>query len=371
MVVLGIISYQVFPAEMGGQKCVDGFYRTLAQKADVILAVSKDNQTDTLPGIPVHNFLYNHWKAPLNLMYLFRLIRLIRKNKVDVVILEHSYMGWLGLLLRWLTGTPYVIHSHNIEAFRFRDMHRFFWKWYHSYERYVHRKANHNFFITPEDQQYAIQHWKILQEKTTVITYGTFTGMDLLHQRALARRRLIEHFSLPPTTLLFLFNGTMNYAPNTDALYGIVHDLLPRLRLLRVQFRIFICGKGLSSEWEELLKEQPELLVAGFVPDLTIFMAGTDCSINPMTLGAGIKTKMVEALAAHQQVITTESGAQGIIPAYTGDKMRIVPDYQWQAFAIAMSQVNIYQHTPIDPQFFEHYQWDRIIERAIVSLEAL
>lgn len=371
MVVLGIVSYQVFPAEMGGQKCVDGFYRSLAKKASVLLAVSKDNQTDTLPGVPVHNFLYDHWKGPLNIIYLFRLIKMIKKNKVDVVIIEHSYFGWIGLLLRWFTGKPFVIRSHNIEAYRFRDSGRFWWRWYYVYERYIHRKANHNLFITPEERAYAIDKWQIKPEVASVATYGIFSGMDLLPQRPVARRRIIEYFQLPPTTILFLFNGTLDYAPNKDALYVIVHEILPRLRNLRVQFRIFICGKGLDAEWEALLNEQPELLVAGYVPDITLFLAGTDCSINPMTLGAGVKTKLVEALAAHQQVISTHSGAYGIIPEYSANKVRIVPDYNWQAFANAMAQVNVYHHAPIYPAFFEHYLWDNIIERTLVSLKAL
>ena len=113
-IVLGIISYQVFPAYMGGQKCVEGFYKQLAVHTKLFLAVSKQNSTDSIANVQTANFLFDHWKGPLNIIYLWKLIRLIRKQKVDVIIIEHSYFGWLGLLLRFLTQKKLVIRSHNI-----------------------------------------------------------------------------------------------------------------------------------------------------------------------------------------------------------------------------------------------------------------
>lgn len=70
-VVLGIVSYAVFPARMGGQKCVQGFYEQLAKETKLILAVAKNNQTNTIPGAQVENFLFDHWKGALNIIYLF------------------------------------------------------------------------------------------------------------------------------------------------------------------------------------------------------------------------------------------------------------------------------------------------------------
>jgi len=68
---------------------------------------------------------------------------------VDIILIEHSYLGWLGILLRALTGKPFVIHSHNIEAQRFKIAGKFWWKLYEQYERFVHAKANH-VFIKPK-----------------------------------------------------------------------------------------------------------------------------------------------------------------------------------------------------------------------------
>lgn len=370
-VVLGIISYPVFPAQMGGQKCVEGFYKELSTHTKVVLVVAKQNRTNSIPHVQVENFLFDHWKGPLNILYLFRLIALIRKQKIDIIIIEHSYFGWLGLLLQFFTGKKLIIRSHNIEAYRFRDLQRPFWKLYYLYERIVHRKADHSFFITEEDQSYALTNWLLDPLKSSVLTYGVSLDSAILDLKPTLRKRLIDYFNIPSNCTLFLFNGTLNYTPNTDALHVIVYELLPRLRNYRLSFRIFVCGKNLSAQWEKVLKEQPELIVTGFVDDISIFMSGTDCSINPVTLGGGIKTKLVEALAYHQTVITTQTGAKGILPALTGAKMRVVPDYNWELFANAMNNFNPYQQGNTPEPFFERYHWPAIVDKALVSLNRL
>lgn len=369
--VLGIVSYSVFPASMGGQKCIQGFYEQLAKETKVVLAVSKNNQTDTVPGARIENFLFDHWKGPLNIWYLFRLTKLIRKQQIDIIIVEHSYFGWLGLLLHWFTGIPFVIRSHNIEAFRFRDMQRLFWQSYYAYEKYIHRHAHYSFFITPEDCSYAMRQWGLKPGKCSVSTYGIQQQHTYEFSKPVLRKRILEYFQISDHTLLFLFNGTLNYTPNTDALHIIVYELLPKLRQNKLSFRIFICGSNLSAPWEQVLKAQPEIIVAGFVDDIFVFMIGTDCSINPVTLGGGIKTKLVEALSCHQLVITTATGAKGLIPEFTGDKVKIIPDYDWTSFANAMCNVNPNQQSLTSAAFFENYNWKHIVDKALVSLRSL
>ncbi len=369
--ILGIISYPVFPAQMGGQKCVEGFYKQLSTQTKLVLAVSKQNRTDSIPEAHTENFLFDHWKGLLNIVYLIRLIRLIRKQKIDIIIVEHSYFGWLGLLLRFFTGKKLVIRSHNIEAYRFRDLQRLFWKVYYRYERIVHRKADHSFFITEEDMAYALSNWKLDPQKSSVVTYGISLGNTIFDLRPTLRKQLIEYFKIPHNCSLFLFNGTLNYTPNTDALHVIVNELLPRLRNHHLSFRIFICGKNLSPQWENVLKDQPELIVTGFVDDISVFMTGADCSINPVTLGGGIKTKLVEALACHQTVISTQTGAKGISPQLSGSKMKIIPDYDWKLFASAMNSFNPSQQANTPIPFFEHFHWQAIVDKALVSLGRL
>ena len=82
--VLGIVSFKVFPALMGGQKYIVEYYRELAKQTKVVLAVSKDNKEaiENETSLTVLPFLFNHWYGFLNVFYLLKLVQLIKKEQI-------------------------------------------------------------------------------------------------------------------------------------------------------------------------------------------------------------------------------------------------------------------------------------------------
>ncbi|MBV9988524.1 MAG: glycosyltransferase family 4 protein [Chitinophagaceae bacterium] len=370
--VLGIVSYRIFPAQMGGQKCVAGFYQELARHAKVTLAVAHTNKNAGADGLDVNAFLFDHWKGLLNIAYLLRLRKLVRRRAVDLIIIEHSYFGWLGLTLRRLTKKPLVIRSHNIESHRFRDMRRWWWWLYERYEKRVHRRADHCFFITEEDLDWAVQHWGLSAARCSVMSYGIDISEPVsAAQRAEARNVLQMRHLFPSDERLFFFNGSLDYLPNIDALRIIVTELIPLLRSARYAFRVIICGKGLSSEWINVLRSYREIIYAGFVSDIQNYWYGTDCFINPVTLGGGIRIKLVEALAHGLTTISTISGARGVPVSVTGDKQQLVNDYDWPSFAQQMMRADLPLDTGVSPAFLDRYSQANIVRRALLSLQTL
>ncbi|HKB44226.1 MAG TPA: glycosyltransferase family 4 protein [Chitinophagaceae bacterium] len=84
--------------------------------------------------------------------------------------------------------------------------------------------------------------------------------------------------------------------------------------------------------------------------------------LNPVQSGGGIKTKMVEAIAFGTTVITTETGAAGIQKNICGNKLIIVPDNDWNAFAAAI--VDNADKNEITPaSYYEHYYWGNIVKK--------
>lgn len=369
--VLGIVSFKVFPAQMGGQKGVANFYSHLAKQAKLVLAVEKEN-ISTANNYTVLPFLYHHKWGFANLRYIFRLRKLIKQEDIDVICIEHSYMGWLGLLLRWITKKPCIIHSHNIEAHRFRDMHKPLWRVYRWYEKWVHGKADHSFFISQEDKDWAITYYHLAEEKCTVITYGTDITRSLdLNEKKISRQQLITENKLDPSTRLFLFNGTLDYLPNTDALRIIISELLLLLQAKRFAFRIFICGNRLTDQWKKVLNSYPDIIYKGFVDDISLYFKGADCFINPVTLGSGIKTKLIDALAYDQTCISARSGAKGIPQEIAGEKLVLVDDYDWQGFADNMFTKGNRDLQSVPVAFYQFFSWDLITQKAITIIEAV
>lgn len=368
--VLGIISFKVFPAQMGGQKYVTDYYTELSKHTKVVLAVSKDNEIDRFAPYTIYPFLYNNWLAFLNLFYIFKLCSIIRKEKIDIILIDHSYFGWLGFILRLITKKKLAIKSANIEALRFKDMRRIGWQLYYKYEGWVHRIANINFFITDEEREFAINNWKLIPAVCKTLPYGSTTLSPASKEEQIrCKQLLISENKISNNTVLFLFNGTLDYLPNSDALYIIIQELLKRLENSIIPFKIFICGNQISEEWEKVIKNKEQIIFKGFVLDINLYYKGVDCFICPITLGTGIKTKLVEAIVHGKKVIACKKSGEGFNKEELGDQLQLIENYNWTTFADAMKNIKI-NHTNYYPpaSFYTKTNWTNIVQESILSL---
>lgn len=369
--VLGIVSFKVFPSLMGGQKYIVEYYRELAKQTKVVLAVSKDNKeaVSTETALNVLPFLFNHWYGFLNIFYCFKLIEIIKKEKIDVIIIDHSYYGWLGILLRFLTGKKLIIKSANLEAYRFRDMGRWGWKFYEIYEKWVLQKADRNFFISDEERLFAIEHWNVNATISYTVPYGTYVKEPYSQlEKWESRNAILNSHSLSAETKLFLFNGTLDYIPNEDALYIILNELIPRLNQTNLNYQILICGVQIKPNWEAQLLASPNILFKGFVNDIQLYNKGADCFICPITLGTGVKTKITDALAAGLLVIACKKSCDGFNLDMLSENLKAVEDYNWDEFARAMVQFPYKEIKAIPNAFLKAFNWATIVRESILYL---
>ena len=284
-------------------------------------------------------------------------------------MLIHPYYGWLGILLKIFTKVKLVINSHNIESLRFKSMNKSWWKplWY--YEKYIHRNANLNFFITDEDKNYAIEYFGLNKDKCFTITYGfDFNTPPNSIEKNNAKNELIKIHSISNEDVILLFNGTLDYKPNLDAVNHIINSINPvLLQHNNFNYKIIICGKGLPLEYNNL-KDQPNVIYAGFVDDISLYFKGADIFINPVIDGGGIKTKLVEALGNNLYSISTVEGAIGVPENITNNKLKIIRDTNWETFAKAIIEAD-FQKDNINGKFFEYFYWENIAEKAKNAIE--
>jgi glycosyltransferase involved in cell wall biosynthesis len=224
-----------------------------------------------LPILSASKFRY------INLFFFFKLRNIIMQQKATHLICEHPYMGWLGILAKYFCKTPMVIHSHNIEALRFKSTGKWWWKclWY--YERLMHRSADVNFFITDEDRLFAIQHFRLDANKCHTITYGfDFNAVPTASERLDAKLLLQTQHHIPANHSILLFNGTLDYGPNLDALNTILNDINPIfLENPSFKYSIVICGKGLPDSYQQLESyKNKHIVYAGFVDDISVYFKG-------------------------------------------------------------------------------------------------
>lgn len=362
--VLGLVSFRIFPTLMGGQRGVALFYHYLKLYTGVSLAVSSDNQNQA--DIPAHLVLFPNKRIYLNLFRIKKLEKIVRQEKIELILAEHSYAGWMAWLLHKKTGKPFIVHSHNIESKRFRQMHKWWWKLYHSYEGWIHRKAHHNFFISREDQDFAIEAFRLEPGSCSVITYGV-EEKKIKGDKA----RLKNSIGIPAEQTMLLFNGTLDYKPNRDAVERIIDSIEPLLQKKISDFVIVITGNRAPDDLINKMNSASHLQFHGYVDDPDLYYQAADLFINPVSNDSGVKTKVIEAIANHCSTVSTKSGASGIEVELCRNKIFTVPDGNFELFTDCITETLKIPGGETPKLFFEAYNWKNITAKAAEKIREL
>ena len=363
--ITAIAPYSIFPAKMGGQKGIACFYSAFSELLPTTLVSTQNNGSPENIHAEFLPVLSNNKSRYINPYLFFIVNRIIKKNKSTHLILEHPYLGWLGLMLKWYCNIRLVVHSHNIESLRFKSMGNWWWRILWHYEKFTHRHADLNFFITDEDRNYAIEKFRLSPEKCKTITYGfDLNSAPDAQEKLHAKNQLQTRYGISNEQRILLFNGTLDYQPNLDALKIILQKINPLLMQAGFSYKIIICGKNLPSSFNELKDEaQNNIIYAGFVDDINLYFKGADIFINPVIDGGGIKTKLVEALGFNLTCISTREGAIGVPESITNGKLTIIKNNNWNEFSSAiLHSKNNENH--IGSDFFNYFYWKNIAQKA-------
>jgi hypothetical protein len=363
--VLSIVSYQFLPAKMGGQKGIAFFNLFFCKQVNFTCITTKNNDPYCAEGYELRNILSNSKFRYINLFYFFTLRRIVKEKNITHIVLEHPYYGWLGILLKYFCNISLVVHSHNIESERFKSIGKWWWRILAYYEKLTYKSADTCFFINDEDKEYAVQYFNLEKHKCTTITYGfELSEPPSSQEKTIAKNFLQSKYKIDVQDKLLLFNGTLNYKPNLEALEIILKKITPvLLNNTNFKYTIIICGKNLPAAYDELNEYRDKnIIFAGFVDDISPYFKGADIFINPVIEGGGIKTKIVEALGYNLSVVSTKSGAVGIPVSITGEKMIIIADNDWILFANKIITINI--NSSIPAIYFEHFYWNNIALKA-------
>ncbi len=123
----------------------------------------------------------------------------------------------------------------------------------------------------------------------------------------------LEYFQASEETrdpYALLFTGNYEYAPNVDAALHLARDLFPRIRERIPDAKLWIVGNAPTPEMEALASDA--ITVTGRVPDMRTYLERAAVFVCPLRLGAGIKNKVLEALALRLPVIATPLSVDGI-----------------------------------------------------------
>jgi glycosyltransferase involved in cell wall biosynthesis len=109
-----------------------------------------------------------------------------------------------------------------------------------------------------------------------------------------------------------LFVAGFAHPPNVDAATWLVRDIMPLVWREEPGARLALVGANPTAEVLALAGGQVE--VTGFVSDAELERryATARVAVVPLRFGAGVKSKVVEALQQGLPLVTTSTGAQGL-----------------------------------------------------------
>lgn len=106
------------------------------------------------------------------------------------------------------------------------------------------------------------------------------------------------------------FTGAMDYEPNEQAAIFFIEHVLPKLLEDWPTLKFFVIGKNPGDRLMKL--QSPSVIITGAVESVAACLNDIDVVVAPLLSGAGMKNKVLEALAAGRPLVASPVAVDGI-----------------------------------------------------------
>lgn len=131
-----------------------------------------------------------------------------------------------------------------------------------------------------------------------------------------------------------VFNGTLDYRPNLDAVQYLLDQVWPLVLNRCPDARLEIVGYASPEDVRRL--RRPGVVFTGQVPDVRTYLQRAAVIAVPVRMGGGTRLKIVEALALGKAIVSTSLGCEGI--AVRDEEHLLIAD-DAQAFAAKTAEL--------------------------------
>jgi glycosyltransferase involved in cell wall biosynthesis len=120
----------------------------------------------------------------------------------------------------------------------------------------------------------------------------------------------LAYFSPPPEPQddydpdAIVISGKMSYHPNVAMVLFFVREILPLIWKRRPQAKLWVVGQNPSEEIRAACADE-RITVTGRVEDIRPYLQRAAVAATPITYGAGIQNKVLEALACATPVVAS------------------------------------------------------------------
>jgi glycosyltransferase involved in cell wall biosynthesis len=128
--------------------------------------------------------------------------------------------------------------------------------------------------------------------------------------------RAIHPGPVPPgSPPALIFTGTMSWPPNAEGLRWLLREVWPRVRDAVPDARLLAVGGGPPEDVQRLAAADDRVELPGRVPELEPWFERASVVVIPILSGAGIRLKVLDALASGRAIVSTTMGAEGAVVA--------------------------------------------------------
>ena len=119
----------------------------------------------------------------------------------------------------------------------------------------------------------------------------------------------------PDAPPALIFTGTMSWPPNAEGLRWLLREVWPSVRDAVPEARLLAVGAAPPEDVRRLAAADDRVELPGRVPTLGPWFERATVVVIPILSGAGIRLKVLDAMASGRAIVTTTMGAQGVMAA--------------------------------------------------------
>lgn len=299
----------------------------------------------------------SRWRNLFDPLYLFRLLRLVWREKIDTVVVSQLWSGCFGIALKLLTQRSLIFDNHNVEYLRLRRMGQSLWPLVALLEWLACSVADQVLVVSEVDKQRLAQNLHISPAKITVVANGA--DVPSLQAQTVDRAAVRAELGIPATTALLLFFGSLAHGPNLEAVMLLLDEIVPRLDRLQRDWQLLIVGRGQEAFLAGRGELPARVIFAGFADDIVPLIKSSDLVLVPLLAGSGTRYKILESIACGRRVVSTTIGAEGLDQKVVGAALKVVDG--WDAFAATIvTELGQPSEIAPTPEFINTYDWDHI-----------